>query len=32
MTPKDVALAEQKAETAAFIDKLLTTQQVAQSR
>jgi len=32
MTPKDVALAEQKTETAAFIDKLLTTQQVAQSR
>ena len=32
MTPKDVALAEQKAETAAFIDKVLTTQQVAQSR
>jgi hypothetical protein len=32
MTPKDVALAEQKTETAAFIDKLLATQRVAQSR
>jgi ankyrin repeat protein len=32
MTPRDVALAEQKTETAAFIDKLLATQQVAQSR
>ena len=32
MTPRDVALAEQKTETAALIDKLLTTQQVARSR
>jgi ankyrin repeat protein len=31
MTPRDVAMAEQKPETAAFIDKLLTTEQVAQS-
>jgi ankyrin repeat protein len=32
MTPRDVALAEQKPETAAFIDKLLAGEQVAQSR
>jgi ankyrin repeat protein len=32
MTPRDVALAEQKTETAALIDKLLATQQVVQSR
>jgi ankyrin repeat protein len=31
MTPRDVALAEQKTETAALIDKLLATEQVAQS-
>jgi hypothetical protein len=32
MTPRDVALAEQKTETAALIDQLLATPQVAQSR
>jgi uncharacterized protein len=32
MTPKEVALAEQKTETAALIDRLLSTQQVAESR
>jgi uncharacterized protein len=32
MTPREVALAEQKTETAAFIEKLLATEQVAQSR
>ena len=32
MTPRDVAIAEQKLETAAFIEKLLPTEQVAQSR
>ena len=32
MTPREVALAEQKTETAAFIDRLLATEQVAQSR
>ncbi len=32
MTPRDVAMAEQKLETAAFIEKLLPAEQVAQSR
>ena len=32
MTPRDVAMAEQKLETVAFIEKLLPTEQVAQSR
>jgi ankyrin repeat protein len=32
MTPRDVAMAEQKLETVAFIEKLLPAEQVAQSR